>query len=82
MTGPFNYNRRRQSAGIDVRTVTARQLEVLRWLADGKKPKEIAAIIGLSTRTVGFHLYNSMRVLGCRTVTQTVARAIRWGLMS
>jgi DNA-binding CsgD family transcriptional regulator len=82
MTGPFNYNRRRQSAGIDVRTVTARQIEVLHWLAEGKMQGEIATIMGLRTRTVAFHLYNSMRVLDCRTVTQTVARAIRWGLMS
>jgi LuxR family transcriptional regulator, quorum-sensing system regulator SolR len=79
MSGPFNYNRR-----FDyrlTRKLTSRQLEVLRWLAEGKKPKEIAAIIGLSTRTVGFHLYNSMRVLDCHTVTQTVVKAMRLGLM-
>jgi LuxR family transcriptional regulator, quorum-sensing system regulator CviR len=71
---PHQYKIRR--AGI-----TSRQMEVLYWLANGKLFTEIAVILNITPRTVGFHLYRAMERLDCVTDVQAVAVAIRMGLI-
>jgi DNA-binding CsgD family transcriptional regulator len=44
--------------------LTARQLTIMRMLADGKRPAHIAAALSVSRSTITFHLYNLMRILG------------------
>jgi DNA-binding CsgD family transcriptional regulator len=44
--------------------LTAREKQVLAMLADGMTPKEIAAELGISRRTVEDHKYNAARQLG------------------
>ncbi len=61
--------------------LTARQREVLRLLADGRRMKEIAAALGVSVRTVENHKYELMRVLGAETNAELVKFAIRQGLV-
>ena len=61
-------------------TLTPRQQEVLRLLADGKRMKEIAAILGLSTRTVETHKYEMMQALGVGSTAELVRYAIKHGL--
>jgi DNA-binding NarL/FixJ family response regulator len=56
--------------------LTARQLEVLRLVAEGKRMKEIATILQLSTRTVETHKYDLMAVLGLRSTAELVRYAI------
>jgi DNA-binding NarL/FixJ family response regulator len=58
-------------------TLTARETEVLRHLAAGLGPVEIAACLFISRRTVGTHLENIMRKLGVRSRAQAVALAYR-----
>jgi DNA-binding NarL/FixJ family response regulator len=64
----------------DQATLTPRQRDVLRLLADGKRMKEIAAILGLSTRTVETHKYEMMQTLGLGSTAQLVRYAIKNGL--
>jgi DNA-binding NarL/FixJ family response regulator len=68
------------SSGRDTVTLTPRQQEVLRLLADGKRMKEIASTLGLSVRTVETHKYEMMQVLGVGSTAELVRYALRHGL--
>ncbi len=46
------------------RSLTKRELEVCRWIADGKANKEIAIIMGISYRTVEKHVEHILQKLG------------------
>lgn len=61
----------RQSIGL-----SQREVETLLWSARGKTSAEIAQILGLTRRTVDFHLDNVRTKLGVMTRTQAVAKAI------
>lgn len=56
---------------------TERQRQVLKLIAEGKRMKEIAAILSLSPRTVESHKYEMMQVLGLRTTAELIQYAIR-----
>ena len=61
--------------------LSPRQLEVLRYIAEGRRMKEIAAILDLSTRTVETHKYEMMRSLGVESTAELVRYAIQIGLV-
>lgn len=61
--------------------LTARQLECLAWVAQGKSSGDIGAILGLSSRTVDDHLNFACRRLRVRTRVQAVIAAISLGLL-
>jgi DNA-binding NarL/FixJ family response regulator len=63
-------------------TLTPRQCEVLRLIAEGRRMKEIAALLQLSTRTVETHKYEMMRALSVRSTAELVRYAIHLGLMA
>jgi len=52
-----------------------RELECLTWSARGKTSPEIATILGLSKRTVNFHVENACRKLNVSTRTEAVVKA-------
>jgi DNA-binding NarL/FixJ family response regulator len=52
-----------------------REIEVLTWAARGKTSAEIADLIGLSKRTVDFHLDNARIKLGAATRTEAAIKA-------
>jgi DNA-binding NarL/FixJ family response regulator len=52
-----------------------REIEVLTWVARGKTSAEIADLIGLSKRTVDFHLDNARMKLGAATRTEAAIKA-------
>lgn len=54
--------------------LTARESEVLRWVAGGKSDRQIAAILETSVRTVQKHLANSYQKLGVENRTAAVMR--------
>jgi DNA-binding NarL/FixJ family response regulator len=62
-------------------TLTPRQREVLRLIAEGKRMKEIAASLKLSTRTVETHKYDMMQTLGVQSTAELVRYAMRHGLV-
>ncbi|UUZ50690.1 autoinducer binding domain-containing protein [Massilia sp. B-10] len=55
--------------------LTAREIEVLRWTADGKTSGEIGQIMDISERTVNFHINNSLEKLGSNNKTSAVIKA-------
>jgi DNA-binding response OmpR family regulator len=52
-----------------------REVETLTWVARGKTSAEIAQILGLTKRTVDFHIDNGRTKLGAATRTQAVIKA-------
>jgi DNA-binding CsgD family transcriptional regulator len=56
--------------------LTAREREVLEWVAAGKTDRDIAAILGISPRTVHKHLQHAYAKLGVETRTAAVMRAL------
>jgi LuxR family transcriptional regulator, quorum-sensing system regulator BjaR1 len=57
-----------------------REVEILRWTAEGKTSPEIARITGLSEHTVNHYATLATKKLGCSNRTQAVVYAIRLGL--
>ena len=53
-----------------------REIETLTWVARGKTSAEIAKILGLSKRTVDFHIDNARIKLGVATRTQAAITAV------
>ena len=68
-------------AGDPASSLTQRQREVLQLLAEGKTAKQIAALLGISTRTVESHKYEMMQALGVRTSAELLHFAIKNGIV-
>jgi DNA-binding NarL/FixJ family response regulator len=63
-------------------SLTKRELEVLRLLAQGQTNREIAQILVLSTLTVKTHVQRIIRKLGVSDRTQAAVRAAELGLLA
>ncbi len=61
--------------------VTTREAECLLWTARGKSAWETAIVLGISERTVNFHVENARRKLNAQTKTQAVVQAIMQNLI-
>jgi len=61
--------------------LTAREVEILRSLAEGLGNKEIASRFGISEHTVKFHVASIMGKLGVGNRTEAVMSGIRHGLV-
>jgi len=59
------------------RMLTAREREVLKLLAEGRTVRSVAAILGLSVKTVDAHKFNLMRKLGIHNKAELVMWAIQ-----
>jgi DNA-binding NarL/FixJ family response regulator len=59
--------------------LTSREMEVIRQLTEGLSNKEIARTLGVSARTVNFHLDNIYSKLGVSTRTEAAIYALRQG---
>jgi DNA-binding NarL/FixJ family response regulator len=57
--------------------LTGRQREVLQLLAEGKTSKEIGSILDMTVRTVCFHKYRTMEILGAKNNADLFKYAIR-----
>lgn len=62
--------------------MTARESEVLGWVAAGKSDWAIGRILNISGKTVNFHVENAKRKLGVGTRVQAVIAAMRNGVLS
>ena len=58
-------------------TLTTRERDVLKMLAEGKSVKEIACDFALSTKTIEAHKFNLMRKLDLHNKTQLIHYAIQ-----
>lgn len=61
------------------RVLSERERDILAWAAEGKSSWEIATILGLSERTVNWHVEQSKKKLDAVTRTQAVIKALRSG---
>jgi two-component system nitrate/nitrite response regulator NarL len=62
-------------------SLTARELEILRLLADGRPQREIAEGLVISPKTVGTHIERILGKLGVHSRAQAVAFAYREGIV-
>jgi DNA-binding NarL/FixJ family response regulator len=62
--------------------LTARELEILQLIVNGKSNKEIADDLKLSANTVAVHRANIMETLGIHKTAELVVYAIRNGLVN
>jgi DNA-binding NarL/FixJ family response regulator len=62
--------------------LTARELEVLQLIVNGKSNREIAQVLGLSANTISVHRANLMQTLDIHNTAELVVYAIRHGLAS
>ena len=60
--------------------LSSRQREVLQLLAEGYAVKEVAAILGVSQKTVEFHKYRMMEILGLKTLAELFRYAVKQGI--
>lgn len=56
-------------------TLSRREVECLQWLASGKTLSEAATILGISERTLRFHVTNARQRLGVSTTVQAIVMA-------
>jgi two-component system nitrate/nitrite response regulator NarL len=61
--------------------LTAREREVVRLLAQGKKTPEIAELLSRSVTTIRAHKVSAMRKLGVRSTRELLQAALRLGLL-
>jgi DNA-binding CsgD family transcriptional regulator len=61
--------------------LTAREHEILKWVSEGKGCWETGAILGISERTVKFHLQNIYRKLNVVNRAQAITKAMRYSLI-
>ena len=77
----FSQTGEPRQAGVAFEELTARELEVLRLVAEGLSNKEIAAQLTLSEKTVKNHLSNIFVKLRVNDRTQAILHALRTGLI-
>ncbi|RXN84628.1 hypothetical protein C7R54_25025 [Achromobacter aloeverae] len=63
------------------RALSPREHACLHWAALGKSSREIGLVLGISERTVNFHLQNACRKLVARNRRAAVAAALSLGLL-
>ncbi|RQM95344.1 LuxR family transcriptional regulator [Aeromonas dhakensis] len=61
--------------------LSLRELEVCRWAAEGKQVSDIAQILGITPRTVTFHLNNVVNKLGASSKSQAISWALKQGMV-
>jgi DNA-binding CsgD family transcriptional regulator len=62
--------------------LTSKEIECLRWCKEGKTNWEIGEILGISEKTVEFHVSNTIRKLGVNNRITAVVKGIQCGLIS
>lgn len=62
-------------------SLTIRELDVLRWTADGHTSAEVSDILAISERTVNYHINKSLLKLNALNKTAAVVKAVRLGLL-
>ncbi|MBX9964852.1 MAG: transcriptional regulator EpsA [Burkholderiales bacterium] len=58
------------------RLITAREIEILQWVRDGKSNQEIGHILGISPLTVKNHVQKILKKLNVQNRAQAVARGL------
>lgn len=70
-----------QRAQPTLERLSLREAEVLKWTAQGKTASDVGMILGLTTRTVNFHISSAIRKLGTSNKTSAVVLATQRGFI-
>lgn len=62
-------------------TLSTREIDVLRWTADGKTASEISSLLNIAERTVHFHIHNTLTKLAATNKTSAAIKAAMLGLL-
>jgi DNA-binding NarL/FixJ family response regulator len=79
--GGLNFAAEKSGARTPSVSLTDREREVLKLVAEGRMLKEISGLLNISESTAGFHKYNMMRKLNLRSTATLTQHAIRTGLI-
>lgn len=63
-----------------IKKLTAREIEILKWTAEGKTAGDIAIILSMKERTVHFHVANAVQKMGACNKTSAVVQAALSGM--
>ncbi len=66
---------------LEIESLTEREMDVLKLLAQGRSNKDIAATLVISERTVKFHVSSILGKLGAGNRTEAVTMAVQRGLV-
>jgi len=80
LAGPAAAPETEPSAAAEL-GLTARELEVLAQLAEGRTNRQIADALFISVKTVGVHVSSILRKLDASTRSQAATIAVRAGLL-
>ncbi|MCZ8158806.1 MAG: helix-turn-helix transcriptional regulator [Rhizobiaceae bacterium] len=69
------------SAEVHAAILSPRELEVARWVSEGKTSQETGVILGLSEHTINEYIRSGMRKMGATNRLSFVAKTIRRGLV-
>ena len=61
--------------------LSSREIDVLRWSAEGKTASEVANILRIAERTVNFHASNAISKLGVTNKTAAAINAVLLGIL-
>jgi len=65
-----------------LRKLTKREVEILRWTAQGKSSEEIASVLHLSINTINYHIKKSIAKLEAPNKTAAAVKAAVLGLFN
>ena len=65
-----------------MRKLTKREVEILRWTAQGKSSEEIANVLHLSINTINYHIKKSIAKLEAPNKTAAAVKASVLGLLN
>lgn len=76
-----DYTAPEETAGVDIRAVTAREIEIIGFLSEGYTTKEISDKLYISSKTVERHKSNLLKKLKLRNTAHLVRVAVENGLL-
>ncbi len=77
----ISYARAREDVSLNaLDELTVRQREVLQLLAEGYSAKEVSTVLEISRRTVEYHKYRIMKILGLHKSAELIQFAVQHGL--
>ncbi|WP_421186176.1 LuxR C-terminal-related transcriptional regulator [Aeromonas enteropelogenes] len=62
-------------------TLSEREIEVCQWAVEGKQTSDIGRILGITARTITFHLNRVVEKLGASNRSQAMSWALKQGLV-
>lgn len=61
--------------------LTKREIDILRWTAEGKTSNEISILMAISNRTVNFHVHNILKKLSVSNKIAATVKAMLYNLL-